>query len=111
MVGGTGHVTQSRAVRCAHGRTSYRSHKSGGARADQSAADGYFVRAPSDNLQHKTWQPRGGDIPFTIHLTQNFDNDTAVRVCVRWHLDGSKHQDFFEASARIDSIAASKQEV
>src|SRR3569623_3286960 len=107
MAGGTGHDTQSRAVRCAHGRTSYRNPaaralinpptpvpataKAQGAPgtppppdcnntpiSPTRASDGYFVRAPSDNLQHKTWQPRGGDIPFTVHLTQNFDNDSAV---------------------------------
>lgn len=68
------------------------------------ADNGYLVHSAT-NLQRKPWQPRGGDIPFTIHVPSGFDTDATVHVCLRWHTTQGESPKFEEASARIDAIS------
>jgi hypothetical protein len=49
---------------------------------------------PSD---HKNWQPRGGEVEFTIKSTKtNISVNAPVRVCFRWKIvNGADPKDFF----------------
>jgi hypothetical protein len=69
---------------------------------------GYLTRNPNDSLERHLWQPRGGDIPFTIKVPSGFQNDATVRACFRWHQAEGEPQPFVDASARIDSLSADR---
>jgi len=72
------------------------------------ADNGFMLRAANSNLQRKVWQPRGADMPFTVHVANGFDTSAVVQVCMRWHVSKGPAQKFTEASARIDSISAAR---
>jgi hypothetical protein len=51
-----------------------------------------IVGAATDTLQHKNWQPVGGDIQFTLRSAVKIDPDATVIVCFRWKTDDAKLQ-------------------
>jgi hypothetical protein len=74
-----------------------------------SANSGFVVRSATDNLQRKQWQPRGGNIPFVIHLPNGFDNDATVVVCMWWQTVPPRGH-VYPATARIDSISSTTRD-
>ena len=60
--------------------------RAGGASIEQSS---------SESVQHKSWQPIGGLIEFTINSFQAIDPNASVTTCFRWKL---KHSSVSKAS-------------
>ncbi len=49
-----------------------------------SAGGASIVQAATDTLQHKNWQPAGGEIEFTIKSFNSIPSDASVLTCFRW---------------------------
>jgi hypothetical protein len=43
-----------------------------------------IVQASADNAQQKSWQPRGGDVEFTLKSFTGIPADAQVLACFRW---------------------------
>jgi hypothetical protein len=67
-----------------------------------SLTGGLLLHGAGESLQHKNWQPPGGDIPFVLKLPPGTPNGAKIRVCFRWEGENVS-QDFIEGSVRIDS--------
>jgi hypothetical protein len=57
------------------------------------------VTAATENIQHKNWQPEGGEVQFTITSAVPIASDAVVHVCYRWRTreDVGNAQRFVEA--------------
>jgi len=49
-----------------------------------SAGGASVVHATGESLQHKSWQPQGGEIEFTVKSFKAIPSDASVFVCFRW---------------------------
>ena len=54
------------------------------------------VQAATDTLQHKNWQPVGGEIQFTIKSFEIIPSNAFVLTCFRWKTDAASER-FVEA--------------
>lgn len=49
-----------------------------------SAGGASVVQATGESLQHKSWQPQGGEIEFTVKSFVPIPREASVFVCFRW---------------------------
>ena len=68
-----------------------------------------IVQATGESLQHKNWQPRGGDIQFTVKSFAPVPPNASVYVCFRWKAPDSKQDYIANRPARLDMDADGKQ--
>ena len=54
------------------------------------------VKADEESLQHKSWQPQGGDIQFTVRSFQAIPPEASVVVCFRWKTTSESNADYIE---------------
>src|SRR5258706_530013 len=54
-----------------------------------SAGGASVVQATGESLQHKNWQPIGGEVQFTVKSFVAIPSDASVLVCFRWKNEGN----------------------
>jgi len=75
-----------------------------------SAGGASFVQQTGESLQHKSWQPIGGDIQFTVKSFVVIPPAASVIVCFRWKTDPKGNRDFVETRpSRLDLDSDRKQ--
>jgi hypothetical protein len=68
-----------------------------------SAGGASVVQATGESLQHKNWQPTGGEIRFTVKSFVVIPPDASVLVCFRWKSIRESKKDFIETRpSRLD---------
>ena len=67
------------------------------------------MQATGESLQHKNWQPRGGDIQFTVKSFAPVPANASVYVCFRWKAADSKQDYIANRPARLDMDSDGKQ--
>ena len=68
-----------------------------------SAGGASVVQATGESLQHKRWQPTGGEIQFTVKSFDPIPSDASVVVCFRWKSDPESKSDFIATRpSRLD---------
>ncbi len=49
-----------------------------------SVSDASLIQEPTGTMQHKSWQPPGGEVRFALRTTARIPADAQVLVCFRW---------------------------
>ena len=60
------------------------------------------IQATGESLQHKNWQPKGGEIQFTVKSFVVIPADASVIVCFRWKSASEKTEIFEARPTRLD---------
>jgi len=64
-----------------------------------SAGGASIVQDTGESLQHKRWQPIGGEIQFTVKSFVVIPPDASVIVCFRWKRIQENKKDFIESKS------------
>jgi hypothetical protein len=68
-----------------------------------SAGGASTVQDTGESLQHKSWQPTGGEIQFTVKSFDSIPANASVFVCFRWKSKTESKGDFIETRpSRLD---------
>ena len=68
-----------------------------------SAGGAGIVPGTGESLQHKSWQPTGGEIQFTVKSFVAIPADASVFVCFRWKTTPESKKSFVETRpSRVD---------
>jgi hypothetical protein len=65
-----------------------------------------FVQATGESLQHKSWQPEGGEVPLTVKSFVQIPSDASVYVCFRWKRGGVTQDSFIETRPTLLDLSA-----
>ena len=62
-----------------------------------------IAQASANNVQQKNWQPRGGEVEFTLRSFVSLPPDAQVLVCFRWKTDPDGVDPYVESRpSRLD---------
>jgi hypothetical protein len=68
-----------------------------------SAGGASTVQETGESLQHKSWQPTGGEIQFTVKSFESIPANASVFACFRWKTKTESKGDFIETHpSRLD---------
>ena len=72
-------------------------------RKPPTAGGASVVQAAADNAQQKSWQPRGGEVEFTLRSFVSLPPDAQVLVCFRWKTEPDGADPYIETRpSRLD---------
>lgn len=61
------------------------------------------VQPEGESIQHKNWQPSGGEVQFTIKSFEQIPADASIVICFRWKAPSKKDKSYVEAPvSKID---------
>jgi len=65
-----------------------------------------LVQATGESLQHKNWQPAGGEVPLTVKSFVPIPSDASVYVCFRWKRGVDSQDSFIETRPTLLDLSA-----
>ena len=65
-----------------------------------------IVQGAGESLQHKSWQPAGGEVPLTVKSFVQIPSDASVYVCFRWKRGGDTQDSFIETRPTFLDLSA-----
>jgi hypothetical protein len=65
-----------------------------------------IVQAAGESLQHKSWQPAGGELPLAVKSFVQIPPDASVYVCFRWKRGADNQDSFIETRPTLLDLSA-----
>ena len=65
-----------------------------------------IVQAVGESLQHKSWQPTGGELSLTVKSFVQIPSDASVYACFRWKRGADNQDSFIETRPTLLDLSA-----